>query len=436
MGPMLLARRVLLVLCFFSLTVLAAPKPEFKIRSIKFIGSKHYSQEHLVKALGLKVGDTFDQSVLAQAAERLSAAGVFSSLEYKFGPSGDGLGIEVTVTDSVSYLPAVFDNFVWWTPSELTKLLQERQPLFDGSVPEDGAMLDEITGILGDLLRASNIVSTVSYKLQTDPNDTAKLKAMLFVADDVHLPISRLQINGADHAPAGSVDAAIKPLIGDDYRISLVQTMLAGRLGPAYSRIGYLKMQVGMPEATLEADRVAATVPVEEGLQYKAKNVEWSGDTAQGGPGAFAAVHLKQGEIVDGEQLKADLDKVRQQYGSHGYMESHIEPETTFDDSAATVSYKFDVRAGKQFLMGNFEILGMDQFSEAELKQLWKLPTGQPYDTTYLGTYIRQELSKVPATAGHKLESTLAPRDGNIIDVTLSFEDIPRIRERQGGRTP
>lgn len=429
---MRLLSRVLV--CSFLLIALIAHAAgaEYKIRSIKFTGSRHYDEEHLIRATGLKIGDAFDKDALAQIAERISAAGVFSSLQYKFGPSGDGIGIRFEVADADAFLPVIFDNFVWWTSEELIAQIQSRQPLFDGAAPEGGAMMTEISVILEDLLRARGVASTVSYRLQAGPAmDT--MHAFVVVADNVEFPVSGVKLVGAENVPPESVQTAVEPLIQKPYRASTLQSDLHTRLHPVYGERGYLKMRVGMPLGILEGEAVSVTMPVIEGKQYRTKSVEWSGDTTQAGPEALALLSLKPGEVVNGEQLRKDLKSIHDRYGAKGYIRAEIEPEPVFDDAAATVAYNFRVNAGQQFVMGNFEPLGLDDISSEQLKTLWGIKTGAPFDSTYMERFIREAFPQVKATEGQKLSTAITTRDGNVVDVSMTFEPIPRVRDTGKG---
>jgi len=64
----------------------------------------------------------------------LTQSGVFGQVNYKF----DGESAEYTVADAEQFVPAVFENFVWFTDAELSSQVRSSVPLFTGVIPLTG----------------------------------------------------------------------------------------------------------------------------------------------------------------------------------------------------------------------------------------------------------------------------------------------------------
>ena len=71
-----------------------------------------------------------------------------------------------------------------------------------------------------------------------------------------------------------------------------------------------------------------------------------------------AYLGLKTGAVANGMEMEAALEQIREEYGRRGYLDATVQPETSFDDAAHTVSYKIAIAEGKQYHMGGWVITG------------------------------------------------------------------------------
>ena len=67
--------------------------------------------------------------------------GVFTEIAYSFSYSSAGTKVELHVTDAEKFVPARFEDFVWFSDAELRHRIKEHAPLFNGEVPLSGVSL-------------------------------------------------------------------------------------------------------------------------------------------------------------------------------------------------------------------------------------------------------------------------------------------------------
>jgi len=67
---------------------------------------------------------------------RLGDTGAFSDVGYTFSYSGMGTKLEFQVVDADKFLPAHFEDFVWFSDQELHARLKRHVPLFNGEIAE------------------------------------------------------------------------------------------------------------------------------------------------------------------------------------------------------------------------------------------------------------------------------------------------------------
>ena len=108
-----------------------------KLVAIKVTGTERYTDKEILPASGLQLGQNVSEGDFKEAARRLGDTGLFSDVVYSFSYSGAGTKLELQLADieRSKLIPAVFENFVWFTDDELLSELHQRVPLFKGLVP-------------------------------------------------------------------------------------------------------------------------------------------------------------------------------------------------------------------------------------------------------------------------------------------------------------
>src|SRR5690606_22366125 len=94
-----------------ALCGIAAAQDKFPLRAIEIVGEENYSEQSIIAASGLKIGDLVGEADFKQALERISAAGVFDGLEWRYDPQGDGYKVTFTVHELEQLYAVEFQGF-------------------------------------------------------------------------------------------------------------------------------------------------------------------------------------------------------------------------------------------------------------------------------------------------------------------------------------
>jgi outer membrane protein assembly factor BamA len=385
-------RRLLLFLVCF-LPALAGAADRYHLVRVLVTGSERYREDDLVRATGLKVDTQVTSDDLQNAANRLGNSGAFSSVQYLFKPAIGAKGVEADfqVADAEKFLPAAFENFVWFSESELLDALHQTVPLFHGQLPSSGGMSDEVNVALTKFLASRGLPSEVSYILAAEFGQLPS--AYKFKVANANLKIKDVNVAGSAHMLPELLAKSTAPLKNTQYLRSDVLKVLEKNLVPLYRQHGYLKFAIAEVKPKLaEKDLVDVEVSVSEGDQYRLAAYTWSGNTLIAADELSKRITLKLGEPANAQQLDRDLAQVRVLFGKFGHEGVIINPVVTF--SSGTVTYNFEVKEGELYHMGKVEIEGVEPEQAHKLAQGWKLGEGEPYDNTYVRQFVAQNVPK------------------------------------------
>lgn len=154
---------LLFALCFPCNSLVA----QYTIKNIVFINPGPYAQSGLLTLTGLKIGDSLDKAGLGAASARLAGTGYFENVEGTV--DGPFKSVEVRFklkpADPSKLLPVGLENFVWFTPEELTANLLKDVPLYANGIPEGSSQESLVQTALETMLTTRSIAGTVSHQI-------------------------------------------------------------------------------------------------------------------------------------------------------------------------------------------------------------------------------------------------------------------------------
>jgi len=398
----------------------------FPLLSVKVTGSKRYASGEIAAATGLQPGQTVSKSDFELATEHLGESGAFSSVSYSFEYSGEGAKLELQVSDSNPFVPAYFDNFVWFSNQELLADLRSRVPLFQGQLPSEGKLADQVSDALQTMLVERNVQGRVNY-LRNGP-DNGPLESFLYSVDGPTIRIRNLEFKGADPKDVPLLQAAGAQLQGQDYLRSTITGEADKNLAPIYVAQGFLKASFADYDAKVvqQSDQetdVDVTFTVNPGRQYKVKEIHLSGSNVLPAEQLRALLHQQLGQPANAIQLVRDTEAMKKLYGTHGYMAASIQVTPTMDEAASTVSYQLQVNEGDLYHMGELDFQDLDRHDRERVAAKWSLAKGDPYDSGYPKRFVNQILKEVLTTGEFNVSIRELPDPADkSVDVSIKFE--------------
>ena len=368
-----------------------------RLAEVRVTGSTRFTSEQIAPATGLHVGSEVGRDDFQRAADTLAKTGRFSSVQYRYSDSDQGVRAEYQVTDAPS-VPVWFDNFPWFTDEELKEALKTAVPLFDGTAPEGGSVLDDISDALQLQIAKTGIHSTVSHVLTTAPGSEERIQQ--FRVDELSLVVTSVEFGDALAQNDRSIHARLPDLVGAKYSRAALALFELEQVRPVYLSHGFLRVRFGSTIAKVVGTNVAITAPIDPGPAFTWRAATWSGNTVFGPLELVTLVPLHDGDIADGMKIEHGWQAIDDAYARHGYLDVNLSTVPHFDDAAKTITYSVAIAEGPQYHMGNLVLTGLSTEGEKRIRAGWKIPQGAVFDNgiyeEFIASGIKEAFAGVP----------------------------------------
>ena len=425
------------ILAVFLTAPSLAMQQQFKIAKIEFDGLNRLSSEEVMATTQLKIGQTFDLSALDAAAQRLIDSGMFKNVAYQTRATGDQMTITFRVEEAkVGTSRVLFDNFIWFTDTELIAAIRRDVPTFSGVAPDEGDTVERIRKSLERFLHENKIEATVSHIVFQDSPGSV-VQEHVFSVGDINLPICTLHFPGASSVSEAKLVESSASLVGGDYSNKFVSLFAVNNLSGIYRELGHLRVAFAPPAAKPETSEkcnngVDVTIAVDEGQIYKWNKAEWSGIKGLTEAELNLLLAMKAGQPANGLKLDKAPAEIQKAYGRKGFIMAKVNAVPEYNDSAATVTYKMEVREGPQFRMGKLVSKGFSDSEANMLMSRWELKAGDIFDEGYgmefsknhMGTILRGAFEKRRAEGRAAPEvkwGTHVNREAGTVDVSVEL---------------
>jgi len=403
------------------------------LHEIRAEGLKTLTEPQVTDLSQLQNGSQVGKSDLQAAADRLLQTGMFAKVNYTFKTVGEGLTVTFQLEEAPR-VPIFFDNLPWFADSELADVIRKKVPFFDGTLPEGGAVLDQASDALKELLASRQLDVSVEHELI--PNPLGEGNVQNFHAEGATFTIASVQFNDPSISASHTVQQALSDVVGKPYSRMTIDLFLSEQVRPIYLQLGFLKAKLGPPEVRLTGnpnqklpDQIPVFVPVATGPIYRWKEVQWSGNALLSTITLSNEIGLKSGDVANGMEIEAAWDHAREDYAHRGYVDAKLDPVVSYDEQAHTVSYNVSVNEGPQYHYNTMVITGLSLTAEKRLQQMWQMQPGAVFDKTQYEEFLTKLQSR-PAdifaelpvhydTVGHWLRND---PDKHTVDVLLDFK--------------
>ena len=422
-------RPIRVLAALLLLAPLAAPLAAHAQYSIASVTYKHpgpYTTPELAAVSGLEAGQLLTQNSLGNAAQHLLDTGLFSDATIDYTGTGMRRGIVVDLKPIPldKLLPASFENFIWFTPDELTAGIHAHVPLYRGVASDAGTLPDDIQAALQQMLAAKGITATLSHEI-IEPTNLHPRLTVNFKVDSPHIVLGKTDITGIPDALKPDTLQLLQRIDGKLYNEGLIGiTVEDAILIPARSA-GYLnaKLQDIQRSPTPVPNGIAVnyTATFVPGDAYKVSTITWNPTPIYSAADFARDAKLHPGDPANDSALRQTEAPISKAYLLQGYLDVYILPHPVFDATAHTVAYTLEPIPGEIYRLKAVNVTGLSPQALQQFNADWPMKPGDPYSdqavNAFLIKHVAQPLFR-PYGAGFKAVGDPATHQ---VDLTLTF---------------
>jgi outer membrane protein insertion porin family len=395
----------------------------YAIKSVTFSGYTASSQQELLAASGLNLAKPVSAADLQAAAQKLNDSGMFAHITYKF----DGQTLAFQVEPQPGAVPARFDNFPWLDLKQIDGQLSAKLPLYKGQVIVGSGLerqvVDALTAIAAEQHLAASIVVTPQVEL-----GSGRTTGDEFRMASPPVVISEVKLEGVAPGHEAPLEPVIKAAVDQEYSHATTPETLSTAIVNVYRNQGFLEAEVTLvgndpPTVTPEKVSVPVKVTIAEGDQCRIGKFVLAGTVLTTQEEFSKHTLLKRGDIANQELLRRTLQSLSGPYRNQGYIRAKIGAVPTLDPAAHTVDYAINVTPGDQFHLGKLELAQASDEQRAKFMTVWKLKTGDPYDSSYVSSFLVKNRDLLHDFDGYSASyKQYEHEDTHVVDLVVTLQ--------------
>lgn len=410
----------------------APVRNKWPIERLVVEGNHNYAAEQVLAVAGLKIGQLAGKEEFDAARDRLVASGAFETVGYKFepGPNQQGYVATFQVTEAEPAYPVRFEN-LGVPAADLEAVLRAKDPLFSmKKLPATKPVLDRYVGWLQQYLASRGNTEKLAARLT--PGGAEQFEIVFRPARN-YPSVAEVTFEGNKGVPQYVLRDAIGGVaVGQPYTEDHFRELLNTAVRPAYEARGYLRVKfTGIrTEPTKDVQGLHVFVTVDEGDTFQLSKVAIDGPSPVSPAALLKAGEFKTGEVANFDKVSEGLEKMRAVLRRAGYLDARLTPNRVLDDAKKTVDVGIRIDPGPQFLMGKLVITGLDLNGEFEMRRIWTLKEGKPFNPEYPQFFlnrVRQEA--LFDNLGETKSEIQRNEQDHTADVTLSFAG-PKVKKK------
>ena len=372
--------------------------------NIEYIGPKTVAKSVILSNMRTTVGGVYSASSVEEDVRNLYATGFFTNLAIKDEPLGDGVRVNVVVQPKPLVKEIVFRGETKIKESRLRKEIKSKigEPLSEQQISSDTDKIKDY--YLG---KGYNQVQ-VSYKIDTN-EEFGRSVVTFIISEGDRAYVTEVDFVGNDHLTTKELRKIMKTrrkdflsflnksglFKEDDFKQDL------DNLRTYYNWKGYIDMEVKDVKFEYPAPGLMkVTISIFEGIQYTVGKIDFDGNTIftkqelrnyrgiqnvrmdEGkvySPRAYTAEKKEPNEELP--TLENDITRIRNLYGTRGYIEMEVTPERQANVESGKMDILYHIVENSQSYVEQIIIQGNNRTKDKVIRREILVAPGEIYDS-------------------------------------------------------
>src|SRR5213593_2771848 len=366
------------------------PRPIIREIDVEYSGPPTVSKERILAQMRTKVGQPFNDATVEQDVETLYKSGAVQNVRIFGQPQADGVKVIVQVQTRLLAREIVIEGAERIKAQKLRKeiKLKLNQPIREEQLEEAREKIIEIY--------QSHGFTDVSVQFRVDPIDEKKgtARVVYTVNEGVKGAVKQVSFEGNAHFSDWRLRKEMKTK-----RKTIVSFLdKSGRLDEAqlqqdldslrewYQNHGFIDVEI--KDVRRERNTKGAltiTIVIAENPQYHVRKLTISGQKVAKEEGIRPLLKMKEGSVYSPKQLHDDAKAVADAYGSGGYVDLVITPEST-PAGPGLVDVHYKIEEGERSYLNRVDIQGNTRTKDKVIRREVLVAPGDVFNTVRVDT--------------------------------------------------
>jgi len=304
------------------------------------VDARWTDEQLVIQSAGIKVGEPFDDGMLAEAINNLAKLRLFNFIAIDTSIVGDGIFIKVIVEEA-PFLKGVpeFVGNKKIKDRDLSKKIEFRS----GQVMNDRTIFEARTKILELYKEKHFYQTTVEDSMAIDTLNKAKVFFM--INEGIQPRIGKIVFEGNDAIPAnklkGKMDTKEKGFLRSGKLTEEKLEEDIEKITSYYKENGFLDVVVEKPVIEVIGDRFTITIKIQEKQKYYVGDISIEGNTLFPSNYLMARMQFETGDVYNLAKAEESMQNLYTVYADEGYIYCSIVPLETVRDSVIDITYSF-----------------------------------------------------------------------------------------------
>ena len=366
------------------------PRPIIRAIDVEYSGPATVSKERILAYMRTKVGQPFNDATVEQDVEALYKSGAVQNVRIFGEPMGDGVKVIVHVQTRLIAREIVIEGAKRVGATKLRKeiKLKLNQPIKEEDLEEAREKIIEIY--------QSHGFTDVSVQFRVEPIDEARgtARVVYTVSEGAKGAVVQINFEGNTHISTWRLRKEMK---------TKRQTIVAfldksGRLDEAqlqqdmdsirelYQDHGFVDVEIKDVRRERNAKgKLTITIVIAEGPQYHVRNLTISGEKVAKEQSIRLLLKMKAGSVYSPKQLHDDAKAVADAYGSGGYVDLIVTPES-IPAGPALVDVHYKIEEGDRSYLNRVNIEGNTRTKDKVIRREVLIAPGDVFNTVRADT--------------------------------------------------
>jgi outer membrane protein insertion porin family len=371
-------------------------KAKVLIEKIRFVGNKRIGEDLLLPKIKSKGGDPLDLKVVNEDLKTLYKLGYFENVEVQIEEAERGVDLVFKVSERESIKEITFKGLKEAKKEDLAKIIE----LKPGDIPTPDKLNKALENLKGYYEQLG--FHGTEINLKTEKASPTQINLVFEIKEGKKKYIKRIEFVGnkafSDKDLKGylsvSEKSAFSPIkkyaryitqfISPEpqaepgvYNLAYLYRDL-GKIETAYKNKGYIEVKIGDPQISEEPDGVIIKIPIEEGPQYRVKEVKIEQDLF---PVDEVTKKLKTqpGRVFSLGELKEDEVVLTHLFSDFGYAYAKVETNFERLPEGNLLKVSFRVDKGPVVFINRIDIEGNTKTRDKVIRREILLAEGWPY---------------------------------------------------------